>query len=264
MTLPAYASHLYRRIGRKPPPPGEARVPPPSARVFEADYVRHVKAFWALWSSRVEGIARAELGSRHDASVNETLVAAFDELLRASALPDFMARLVARMSARTADYVQRVTKLPPGGIARQQMIEDFRRRNLSLITSLRDEQIQRVGDILRPAAATGARWEDVASDVQDRLGVGLSRAKLIARDQTSKLNGQLQQAHQEAAGITEYTWSTAGDEAVRPDHRRLNGRRFRFDDPPVVNQATGERRNPGGDIQCRCVAVPVIPLFEGV
>jgi hypothetical protein len=46
-------------------------------------------------------------------------------------------------------------------------------------------------------------------------------------------------------------------------HKALDGKRFKFSEPPVVNKK-GERRNPGGDIQCRCVAIPVIPLFEGL
>jgi SPP1 gp7 family putative phage head morphogenesis protein len=191
----------------------------------------------------------------------ETLSVGFDELMAGSGTEAFLGRLVDRMSDRTGAYVARVTQLPIAQVSGQKRVEEFRRTNVALIKDLGDEHARDLSDILRQAAATGARHEDVAPLIQERLGVGLSRAKLIARDQTTKLNGQLQQDHQEAAGITEYTWSAAHDEAVRPMHKALDGKRFKFSEPPVVNKK-GERRNPGGDIQCRCVAIPVIPLFE--
>lgn len=44
---------------------------------------------------------------------------------------------------------------------------------------------------------------------------------------------------------------------TRPDHLRLNGQRFRWDDPPVVDTRTGARGHPGHDPRCRCYAEPV-------
>ena len=38
---------------------------------------------------------------------------------------------------------------------------------------------------------------------------------------------------------------------------RLNGKKFRWDDPPVVDIRTGERGHPGMDKHCRCYAEPV-------
>ena len=217
---------------------------------------------------KVDGVARAvarQDATRADAQDPfQTLSVGFDELFNNSGLEDFLGRLVKKMSATTGGYVARVTKLPPGGVATQQVQEQFRRTNVALIRNMRDEHVRELADILRAGAASGARHETLAPQIQERLGVGLSRAKLIARDQTTKLNGQLQQAHQEAAGITEYTWSTSKDENVRKDHRALNGKRFRYDSPPITNTKTGDRNNPGQDIQCRCVAIPVIPLFEDI
>ena len=44
---------------------------------------------------------------------------------------------------------------------------------------------------------------------------------------------------------------------TRPDHLRLNGGKFRWEDPPVVNARTGERGHPGMDAHCRCYAEPL-------
>ena len=59
------------------------------------------------------------------------------------------------------------------------------------------------------------------------------------------------------AGVEEYIWSTSGDSRVRESHKKLNGKRFRWDDPPVVDEKTGRRCHPGEDYECRCVALAV-------
>lgn len=56
-----------------------------------------------------------------------------------------------------------------------------------------------------------------------------------------------------------YIWRIAPQDIprTRPDHLRLNGQKFRWEDPPVVNPRTGERGHPGHDPRCRCYAEPV-------
>jgi len=49
------------------------------------------------------------------------------------------------------------------------------------------------------------------------------------------------------------------DSSVRKDHQILEGTRQKYADPPIVDQRTEARGNPGTWYQCRCVAVPVLP-----
>lgn len=86
-----------------------------------------------------------------------------------------------------------------------------------------------------------------------------ARARLIARDQISKYNGQLNQTRQTALGISKYRWVTAGDERVRDSHKDLNNEKFSWDNPPKIN---GRPLHPGEDYQCRCIAQPIFD--EGV
>jgi SPP1 gp7 family putative phage head morphogenesis protein len=79
-----------------------------------------------------------------------------------------------------------------------------------------------------------------------------ARAELIARDQVLKLNGAINQARQEAAGVDRYTWSTVGDDRVRPTHVSKEGRVFSWADPPA------DTGHPGQDYQCRCVAIALL------
>ena len=110
--------------------------------------------------------------------------------------------------------------------------------------------------VVRNAHAGGLRVEVLAKDLVERFGVSESRAALIARDQTLKLNGQLNRSKQQAAGISQYRWSTSRDERVRETHQALEGSTHSWDVPPP---GTG---HPGDDYQCRCTARAIVPEFE--
>lgn len=88
-----------------------------------------------------------------------------------------------------------------------------------------------------------------------------SKAELLARDQTLKLNAAISRTRQQAAGISKYYWTTVGDERVRKMHDDLDGKLFSWDDPPITNEA-GDHNHPGEDYQCRCTASPYLPEFE--
>ena len=76
--------------------------------------------------------------------------------------------------------------------------------------------------------------------------------KRLVRDQTSKTVGALTGVRQKQVGIERYIWSTSADERVRPSHREQDGVTFAWDSPPFTG-------HPGEDINCRCVALAVIP-----
>ncbi len=126
--------------------------------------------------------------------------------------------------------------------------------NVSLIQGLTDDAVTRVEQTVFEGFRTGLRWEEIAKDIESTLdpddGPIASRARRIARDQVSKLNGQLTQARQSGLGITHYFWRTSGDERVRDSHAAKEGERFAWDSPP------SDTGHPGDDINCRCTAEP--------
>ena len=75
----------------------------------------------------------------------------------------------------------------------------------------------------------------------------------IARDQVNKQIGSLNEIRQTQLGITEYEWQTSKDNRVRETHQANDGRRFKWGSPP------SDTGHPGHDIQCRCVAIALIP-----
>lgn len=162
-----------------------------------------------------------------------------------------------------------VNAAPVGVLMRQRLAEQ-----VDLITSLPREAAERVQALALEARVTGTRAGEIrgaVSSAPDLLArriyetgeVTVGRANLIARTETSRTAAELVRARAEHIGSAGYIWRTAGDSEVRPRHRRLNGRYFAWDDPPVTGE-NGERSLPGAIFNCRCFAEPLIPGAEEI
>lgn len=128
------------------------------------------------------------------------------------------------------------------------------RENVNLIKSIPEQYLKSVESIVFNGTVQGSKAGSMISQIQKAGGVTERRAKLIARDQSSKINSAITQKRSQALGVTEYVWRTAGDERVRQTHKSNNGKTFSWDKPPK------ETGHPGTDIQCRCVAQPIINI----
>lgn len=92
------------------------------------------------------------------------------------------------------------------------------------------------------------------------------QAKFIARNETENVNGALMRERQTQAGFECYQWMTMNDGAVRPNHKEMDGKICRWDDPNVYsddNGKTWKKRTgsmyigqPCQDYNCRCTALP--------
>lgn len=202
------------------------------------------------------------------------LDAVFERVPEGELTHGFLERMFVMVDRQAADDLQRVVPvplkelLPNANELQKQWVE----RNSQLIR-LEERAQQEVARILDAPIREGVRVEEIRKQIEQRMGVVRSRAELIARDQTLKLYGQVQQERQTEAGIVEYTWSTSEDERVRGNpaglypkshgnHWKLEGTTQRWDSPPLVDEKAGRREHPGGDFQCRCAAIPILPVDE--
>ena len=127
-----------------------------------------------------------------------------------------------------------------------------------LITSLPREAAQRVHRLTTEALSTGRRAADIAGEILETGGVTRNRATLIARTEVSRTATELTSARAQYIGGDGYIWRTAGDADVRPLHRKLAGKFFKWNEPPVTGES-GERSLPGAIYNCRCYPEVVIP-----
>lgn len=153
--------------------------------------------------------------------------------------------------------LEKVLAIPPIRIEAWlgEEIKAFTKANVDLITSIPSQYFEQVEQTVSRMVQQGKTTKDITAAIKRRYDVNESRAALIARDQTNKFNGSLTQLRNTEVGITQYQWSTSGDDRVRPDHAEREGEVFSWDDPP-------EDGHPGEAINCRCTALGIIGDVE--
>jgi SPP1 gp7 family putative phage head morphogenesis protein len=136
----------------------------------------------------------------------------------------------------------------------------FAKTNAALIKSIPEQELGKIEQIAMNSIRSSRRPEDIAAEIVDRFGVAESRARLIALDQSGKLNGQLTQLRQTELGIGKYIWRGVLDERERESHVEMEGAICSWDTPP---EPLG--LHVGQDYACRCNAEPILPadLFGG-
>lgn len=145
-------------------------------------------------------------------------------------------------------------------------IREFTAENVSLITGLEEETLKDIEQTIIRRVRAGDSPSRIASQLAAQFDVSGSRAQLIARDQTLKFHSRLLRLRYEGQGLKRYRWRTVKDQRVRDRHEALEGKVFSFKNPPVTvtsGKRSGERNNPGEDIQCRCYAEPIFEDLLG-
>lgn len=144
----------------------------------------------------------------------------------------------------------------------RQQIQSWVEENVGLIKYLPQETLTEMQNIVSQGFKTGKSVTSIVWDIRNTYGIKKSSARLLARDQLGKLNSQLTRQQQTDAGVSEYVWSTSKDSRVRDSHKSLDGKTFKWSDPPVVTPPGKpvRRCHPGEDYQCRCVALPVFDI----
>ena len=178
-------------------------------------------------------------------------------------------RMVAEVAARDERSWFRVARMMGTDVRRIVQNTDvgavFRERldaQVELITSIPRDAATRVRTIATENLSTGIRAEDLARKIMETPGIAQRHANTIARTETSRTATEFTKVRAQAIGSSHFIWETVGDADTRPSHKKLNGKIFRWDDPPICDPPD-VRALPGCIWNCRCSASPVIPSLSG-
>ena len=92
--------------------------------------------------------------------------------------------------------------------------------------------------------------------LQREYNIGANKAKFLAQNETSIMLAEYKRVTYQEMGFDKFIWRTIMDGREREEHKKLNGRIFRYDDPPIIDERTGLRGLPGQTYNCRCEAIP--------
>ncbi|NTA27409.1 phage minor head protein [Allorhizobium ampelinum] len=166
-------------------------------------------------------------------------------------------RMVAEVSARDREAWDKAANRIGKGVREEidntpvgRIMQDRLWEQVKLIKSIPTDAAERVRHITLQGISQGKRPNQVAQEIMRSGHVSKSKATLIARTEVARTATELTHARAVAAGSTMFEWVTVGDSDVRHDHKILNGKSFRWDDPPIADQRTGIKSLPGGIWNC--------------
>jgi len=152
-------------------------------------------------------------------------------------------------------------------------LQAFTHDNITLIDDLKAQVYKDVRLTVSNGIRNGDRYSTISNNLfaNTELTRGVftkveTRAALIARDQVSKLNGDIANYRQKSAGIDTYYWRGMEDERERATHEEMNDSLCKWNDSNVYSLDNGKTwiarpkamqgKKPGSDYNCRCYAEP--------
>lgn len=136
------------------------------------------------------------------------------------------------------------------GVIRSEDLTDYLdaavERNVALVKGLSDDGQKALRAAVTEAYLNGDSPERLQALIRKRLGFMKSRAELIAVDQMASVSSEVNEIRQRQAGVEEYIWETSRDERVRPRHRHLQGKTYKWGEPTGAEDGLP----PGRPIRC--------------
>lgn len=226
---------------------------------------RDVRRVFATPEAAAYFATDASLGSMARITLNK-LTAKFTDLFakKAKALAESMVRETERtVTAATHSSLQKLS----GGLSlrtsivtpdMQDTYKAIVAENVGLIKSIPETYLQQVNGSVMRSIANGNGLQDLIPALEKYEGMTHRRAHNIALDQTRKTYNNIARDKMQALGVEKYRWNhSGGSNQPREDHIEMDGNVYRFDDPPVIDERTGERGIPGQAPNCRCTMTPI-------
>lgn len=120
-----------------------------------------------------------------------------------------------------------------------------------------DERIIKMRSAVGQMAIDGKSVQDISNYIEKEFNISKRHAKFLARNESAMATTSYLSAKYQEEGFTKFKWITNLDGRERPLHRKLNGQIFAFNNPPIIDERTGEKGLPAQTYNCRCGFVPV-------
>jgi SPP1 gp7 family putative phage head morphogenesis protein len=126
---------------------------------------------------------------------------------------------------------------------------------------LQDDIVDKYRKLLNNSVVSGVDNNTIKKSVMEAVGYNEKKAAMAAENIGRYMTSALTNQRMKNAGINKFKWmhSSAG-KVPRQLHVDYDGQIFSFDDPPIIDEKTGQAGLPGQLINCRCRAIPVIEI----
>lgn len=156
----------------------------------------------------------------------------------------------------------------PGDV--QAVIDKRIDENVHYIKLIPEKYLDGVRKSVSASIEQGNGLQDLLPAMEERYGEAKRHARNVALDQTRKAYTAINTARMKDSGIKQFEWvHSGGSQEPRRLHQKsassggLNGGIYDLDNPPVIDEKTGERGLPGHAINCRCTMRPIVTFDFG-
>ncbi len=232
------------------------------------DYERKLKALSEAVNNSVSYWAVANIAKNLDKNAPTQLRMTFNRLLAQwqKKADDYAKKWAARFARQIGDYtdlairnnisanytsdIDKALAIKP--VAVKESLRATYESNLFLIKSIPRDIIERYQQGFMQGIANFDRQQlmELALQYGD---ISQRRAKMIARDQTSKATNAYHNARASELGFDYYVWNTSKDERVSKGdggHIHLQGRIYKYSEPTAIIDSYGNKGHCGQRVNC--------------
>lgn len=111
----------------------------------------------------------------------------------------------------------------------------------------------------------GIRRDEIQKYFEREWKVAEDKARFLARNESGLASTAIKAARYQQYGITHFKWLRSSSKEKRELHKKYYGKVFAFDNPPIIDEETGQRGLPKQTYNCSCGIAPAIPEdFESI
>ena len=193
-----------------------------------------------------------------------------EEALKSLKLTDIAEQMILNLEKRVDDNFKanKIETIAP-------KMTDFRAREFAknytenlefYIKKWQPEEIVKMREVVGQMALDGESRITIQNYIKNQFKVSQRKAEFLARNESSIAVTEYLSAKYQEEGFTEFKWITNLDGRERKLHKELNGKIFRFDDPPVIyideKRGIVQKGLPGETYNCRCTFIPITSKMQ--
>ena len=121
------------------------------------------------------------------------------------------------------------------------------------------KEIQKMRKDILEFQRKGVRRDEIQKYFEKEWDIAENKARFLARNESGLASTAIKEAQYKEYGITHFKWLRSSSKEKRPLHRHYYGKVFSFDNPPIIDEETGQRGLPKQTYNCSCGLAPAIP-----
>lgn len=119
-----------------------------------------------------------------------------------------------------------------------------------VIKDFAQERIPEMRKKIQELVLKGYRPDRVQELLEKEYGIAGRKAKFLAQNETSIMLSEYKRVTYQEMGFDKFIWKTITDGRERELHKQLNNTTWSYDNPPVIDERTGQRGLPGQTYNC--------------